>query len=110
MRGLLHEAYLDALAHVEAEATPGPWKVSLEIDGPLSGYPTTIRAGAGNRRVVSVGQTRPHIRGDECREAVANVAFIAAAREAMPRLLAENERLRTLLGFTRGGGNHDGAE
>lgn len=110
MHGLLHEAYLEALRQVEAEATPGPWRVALEIDGVLSGCPTTVRAGDENRRVVSVGQTRPHVRGEDNREAVANTAFIAAARQAVPVLLAENRRLRALLNLPASWGGPGAAE
>jgi hypothetical protein len=108
----LNEGYLKALKHVTDAATPGPWKVGLEIDGPLAGCPVVVRTdpldASRGLRVVTVDTTRPHVRGDQDKAAVANVAFIAAARDAVPRLLAENRYLRNLLTLStaeEGGGD-----
>jgi hypothetical protein len=68
--------------------TNEPWTVAAEIDGVRAGRNTVVHA--HGKRVVTVGQTRPH----HDREAEANVAFIATARQDVPALLAEIERLR----------------
>jgi hypothetical protein len=97
MVGLLHNEYLATLWRAHDAATPGPWTVGLEQHGVLAGCPTVIRSGPRGYRVVSIDQAYPFTSGDDRREAVANVAFIAAARTAVPALLAENRRLRALL-------------
>lgn len=111
MNGFLHEEYLKALAQVDANATGGPWRVALETDGPLAGCPTVLRAWSesAGKRIVTVDSTRPHILGHDNTQAVANVAFIAAARDALPRLLDENRRLRNLLNLSMIG-EHDATE
>lgn len=106
----MSDGYLESLKAVTTAATPGPWSVGLEIDGPLAGCPVVVREpGIRSKRIVTVDTTRPHVRGDDDKAAVANVAFIAAAREAVPRLLAENRYLRNLLNLSLIG-EHDGAE
>jgi hypothetical protein len=68
--------------------TPGPWEVGAEVDGMYSGLNTVVRTTnpptEWTSRIVSVGQTRRHIKGD----AENNVAFIANARQDIPALLA----------------------
>jgi hypothetical protein len=58
-----------------------PWTIGRELDGLLAGQHTTVKA--GDRRIVTVGQTRPHHRTT----AEANVEFIAHARQDVPALL-----------------------
>lgn len=70
------------------DVTNGPWTIREEIDGMRSGRKTVVWAGV--KRIVSVDQTRPH--HDACAEG--NVAFISAARQLVPELIAEIERLR----------------
>lgn len=70
-------------------ATAGPWETCEEIDGVYTGWHTVVRtayhaeAPFGPRRIVTVDQTRQHVRNQE-----ANVAFIAAANpETVLRLM-----------------------
>lgn len=69
--------------------TPKPWRVGEEVDGRFAGMRTVVYWPGndlyGPNRIVTVGQTRPHVRDN----AEANVAFIAAAPELVSRLLAE---------------------
>jgi hypothetical protein len=61
---------------IAAAATPGPWTTKVEIDGVYAGQETVVAIESEYRvsptRVVSVGQTRPHIRNG-----VANARHIA---------------------------------
>lgn len=84
---------LDALKAAYLDTTPYKWVVAEEIDGWRAGRMTVVKA--GDRRVVTVDQTRPHHDGG----AEANIAFIVAAHEAFPALLAEIERLRERRGY-----------
>lgn len=61
--------------NVKTNFTPGPWRVTKEIDGIYAGKSTVVFA--GDKRVMSVGQTRLHHR--ECAEA--NAHLTAAAPE-----------------------------
>ena len=54
-------------------ATPGPWEISVEIDGVYAGKHTVIKA--CGTRIVTVDQTRPH----HWNAAEANIALCAAA-------------------------------
>lgn len=94
----INVAALNALCDA---ATPGPWEIADEIDGWRRGRRTVVKAGvpggASRKRVVTVDQTRDH----HDKDAEDNVAFIAAARTALPALLAEVERLQAALVATR---------
>jgi len=75
----------DELARWRAEtdaATPGEWKVVPTREGTINWYDVRING----RDVCGDYMTGP------------DAAFIAGAREAMPRLLAEVARLRAELG------------
>ncbi|MFH9062189.1 hypothetical protein ACH4GM_13345 [Streptomyces coeruleorubidus] len=70
---------LDAIEELCAAATPGPWFVrNLDDDHAMN--------------LVGVGTVEDTGRGE-------NAAFIAMAREAVPRLVAEVRRLRWLVEF-----------
>lgn len=83
MYGLLHEAYLDALERLSREASPGPWAVG---------------SGALHPWEVVIAQNVPLLELWDTSQGLTDAAFISAARDAIPRLLAENRRLRALLG------------
>jgi hypothetical protein len=73
-------------------ATPGPWRSMVEGRDHQSGD-SFIMIGVGPERredlYLSVGDGRPASSADH--------DFIAAAREDVPRLLAEVDRLRNLI-------------
>lgn len=77
------EVWMAVLAALGDYTTPGPWRVSPELDGMLADRQTVVRAGGGHGRVVSVGQTRRHDTG----RAEINVAWIVEAHKRMPELL-----------------------
>ncbi len=86
---------LDTIRNIANAATPGPWVTDVEIDGMYAECKTVVRAVNADpwrSRIVTVGQTRMHISADGAGEA--NVAFIAAARELVPAMADEIERLR----------------
>src|SRR6185312_3358938 len=72
------------------------WEVAEEIDGVYSGMNTVVRTtkppNQWASRIVSVGQTRRHVKD----KAEANAEFIAHAREDIPALLTEVERYREI--------------
>lgn len=80
---------LAAIAGRAEAATAAPWWVTEEVDGVRAGRYTVVRAEVDRSpnsralRIVTVDQTRPHHDAD----AEANVAFIAAARTDVPRLV-----------------------
>jgi hypothetical protein len=65
------------------KATPGDWWVVEEVDGVYAGRMTVVRAN-GNKRIVTVDQTRPH----DSEHAEANVEAIAHAPTDIQALLA----------------------
>lgn len=69
-------------------------EIDEEIDGVYSGKNTVVRtvnpSSRYSSRIVSVGQTRRHVKEG----AEQNVEFIANARQDIPLLIAEIERLR----------------
>ena len=75
-------AELKALA---SAASPGPW--TFFGPAPHSGFCCVLPVGTG-RYVATVT--------NGSRETVGNAAFIATARQAVPELIAEVERLRAL--------------
>ena len=75
---------LDDLARLEAAATPGPWTINRITGGDVEVHEIYSDAGSGGWRVVSeMGEIEPD----------SNAAFIAAARNALPALLADHARL-----------------
>src|SRR4051812_6014642 len=82
------ELDLAALRALAGNSTPGPWRPVEERDGWRAGRETVVWATP--KRVVTVDQTRPH----HDAEAEANVRFICAARQALPALCDEVDRLR----------------
>lgn len=78
-------AELSKWSELTKRATPGPWRFVVRKKGD-PWWETMIGAVAPGHQIVTSheGGTYPSSDGD----------FIAAAREAMPRLLAEVERLR----------------
>ena len=86
------DAELAHLKELEQKATPGPW----EYDG------VDILGTDGERHIVKIPEGLITIPSGDCKlwsgpliaEAVTNAKFIAAAREAVPKLIAEVERLR----------------
>lgn len=82
---------LAAIKATLASLAPLPWTVATEIDGYRQGRATVVKA--GDRRVLTVGQTRPH----HDATAEANVAFAAAAPDTVLALIAEVERLRAVI-------------
>jgi len=86
---------LDQIAARADAATVGPWDAEVEIDGIYADRRTVVKTRAdlppmSARRIVSVGQTRRH-RGTE-----SDVAFIAAARQDVPDLVAALRAVLTL--------------
>ncbi|MDM5229675.1 hypothetical protein [Lysinibacillus pakistanensis] len=103
----MNQEQLNAIKQRVEKATIGPWCVNEEIDGIYDGCRTVVKApNAPSKwatRIVSVGQTRRHIRKD----AESNIEFIAHAREDVPALVAEVERLREALGFYANADNYE---
>lgn len=92
---------LEAIKKRAEAATPGPWDASedsdrsYKLDAPKDAqYWVTIAS--GNTLVVSWWQQYADDSGTVLK--LADAAFIAAARTDVPRLLAEVERLRALVG------------
>ncbi|WP_199563569.1 MULTISPECIES: hypothetical protein [unclassified Streptomyces] len=113
----LSEGELDALDELAQAATPGPWFVrGLDDEHAmhLVAVSTTPDTGPGgrwpnfdHREIVAatlVQQPRYVDAADERWDE--NAQFIATAREAVPRLVAEIRRLRREL---EAGGNHSGS-
>lgn len=96
---LTQEQIEDIRKRAEA-ATPGPWEIGKEVDGMYSGLNTVVRTTnpptKWASRIVSVGQTRRHVKGD----AENNVAFIANARQDIPELLAHIAELYKIIDNT----------
>ena len=74
----------DKLNGLIGDATDGPWFQAPEIDGVFHGRMTVVRPEHG-KRIVSVGQTRPHYGA----EAEANVAYIAAMNPIVGKALVD---------------------
>lgn len=94
MPNRLTDEQLDTIRKRAEAATEGVWEVVEEIDGVYSGMNTVVRTTKPSNkwasRIVSVGQTRRHVKD----EAEANAIFIANARQDIPTLLDEIEQLR----------------
>lgn len=74
---------LDAIKALLASDTEGPWRFTPEILGLKN---TTVMAGDEQVGYFSVGQAQPH-----------DAEFIAAARQDIPDLIAEVERLQAVI-------------
>lgn len=74
------------LERLAAAATPGPW-LDVSHHWPERAIPVITEEPA----------TIAYAAAEEFTQREADAAFIAAARDAVPALLAENERLRTAL-------------
>jgi hypothetical protein len=95
----LTEAELSEMERRTEAAAPGPWVAFLETRGGV-GDCSVIQVGRGNdiddeiyvRRFIGTKELvspNPQLDSD--------IEFIAAARQDMPRLIAEVKRLRTLV-------------
>lgn len=83
---------INAIKKREQKASKGIWKVKEEIDGIYAGRKTVVVTSSEQyrpKRIMSVGQTRRHIN----KEAEANADFIANAKQDIPLLIAELEKL-----------------
>ena len=80
--GALNAAEIQAIKQRAAAATPGPWVEYIEARDDISGSD-----------VISTGGEDIYMPG----ASVADYVFVAKAREDVPRLIAEIERLRALL-------------
>ncbi|MER6428778.1 hypothetical protein ABT272_13645 [Streptomyces sp900105245] len=100
---------LELLEELSTAATPGPWFVrSLDDDSAMNLVAVSTAKGTdkGERwpnfdhREMIAATLIQHPRYVDCDDGRwdENAAFIAAAREAVPRLVEEVKRLRTLLG------------
>ena len=91
----------DALTDVElaaierrcAEASPGPWQAFVEGRDHVSGD-TFIMIGLGDERGADMYVSQDDERGRRW-AAAQDLDFIAAARQDIPRLIAEVRRLRS---------------
>jgi hypothetical protein len=95
---LLREA-AEVLRALSNGATDGPWAAGHECDGVLAERRTVVRA--DGKRVVTVGQTRPHHHGPE---AEVNVAYIATMHPGVGLALAD--WLDTMAVIWGGGGKY----
>lgn len=92
---------IDKLKALALATTPGPWRASQNdvFAGPRYRVCQNVTAGGSSKGMA-----------DERQWQIANAAFIAACREAMPELIAEVERLRARFEYieehatTQGGG------
>lgn len=82
---------LEAIKQREAAATPGPWVLADGSRGFTPGC--TIFEGDNSGRVIAYTASM----GASLERLQADGAFIAHAREDVPALVAEIERLRTAL-------------
>lgn len=85
---------LEQLATLESAATPGPWRAQNEYDGAR-----TVCQMRSCDQLVCINRAT-HVEGNTWEATQQNAALIAAARNALPELLAhieELERIRELL-------------
>ena len=88
---MITESWLAELGGVAAKATPGPW----EYDG--QHYEISTPRGESYWLIISESRSAPdqeHPPDEFGHQYDANYAFIAAAREAVPKLIAEVRRLQ----------------
>ena len=109
----LTDAELAGLEELCGATTPGPWYVrNLDDDFGMSlvAVATTADTGRGERwpkfdhREIIAATLVQHPRYADCADELwdQNAQFIADAREAVPRLIAEIRRLRQQLGSADG--------
>jgi hypothetical protein len=95
---------LQELLLLAAAATPGPWALRRDDSGTHEAI--VVSATARNRRggdmIVAATRWPLAALGASATAAAANARFIAAAREAVPRLIEELARLRAAHGGERG--------
>jgi hypothetical protein len=88
---ILSDAHLADLDRLAAAAPAGPWRVEYYTDGSVESY--AVEADAGP--VLAIDPEFLEDLEAEPRAAIeAALAFVAAARTALPALLAEVRRLR----------------
>jgi hypothetical protein len=85
---MLPSEELDAIAERCSTATPGPWRAFVEGRDHVSGD-SFIMTGEGKSRGPDM-----YVTLDGVPASPADLDFIAAAREDIPRLIAEVRRLR----------------
>lgn len=87
-------AHLDLIATRAATATPGPWRVERGwVTAGPEGYDDVLCPGHVDCMAYCYGGTST-LEGDNL---AADLAFIVAARDDIPALVAEIRRLRALL-------------
>jgi hypothetical protein len=89
----MDEGFLDELERLEKAATPGPWVSSVEGRDHLAGSDAIFTAGDPRQVDPDVYVSIRVADGDWHPASVADQDFIAAARNAIPRLIAEVRRL-----------------
>jgi hypothetical protein len=85
------ERELETIRARERAAAPGPWRVSRVANV----YPSTVGDGRSHPAVRGLRAPR-RVYERAWQQVEADMEFMAAAREDVPRLLAEVERLRTV--------------
>lgn len=96
---------LEALEALAAAATPGPWKTCGASDGRCACNLVWSSDGEDRHRgrwtgIVDAGPHGVFDRSPSREEQISNAAFIAAARDAVPELVAEVRRLRLFANFS----------
>jgi hypothetical protein len=91
--GELTEADLAETEALLSAASPGPWFSSVEGRDHWSGN-SIILTGGGDIELLTY---MPHVTGPDHEQSIADQDFIAHARQAVPRLIAEVRRLRAEL-------------
>jgi hypothetical protein len=85
----LSDEQLDELERLTAEATPGPWTANIEEEAPIGGQSMIGLDGLPDDFPPDM-----YVYHDRETAPAADLKFIAAARNYMPRLIAELRRLR----------------
>jgi hypothetical protein len=85
----LSEKELAELESLAAAATPGPWVAHVEAEAPIGGESMIGLDGLPDDFPPDM-----YVRHDTETAPAADIKFIAAARNYVPRLLAEVRRLR----------------
>jgi hypothetical protein len=90
----MDEDFLAELERLEKAATPGPWVSSIEGRDHTSGDNTILTADDPRQLDPDVYASIRVAGGDWHPVAISDQDFIAAARNAVPHLIAEVRRLR----------------
>ena len=99
----MEDGLIDELERLEKAATPGPWVSSIEGRDHLAGS-DAIFTGEDPRQKDPDVYVSIRVAGGEWHPvSVVDQDFIAAARNAIPGLIAEVRRLRRATGKTRRG-------